>query len=220
MAKRPTTLAAIYKKILEQKLTERQIAWIRKMGGLQLAVFGNPLIQITDESISIGIISGTKYSSKRAYHTLEFSHGDISNPDCDPEVTIEKILSIADTFKTLMASATNTEQIRMMCCVNVPSGTAMSLVKQACQDRGFPNPLVESDSNMIKVWLGGIKNPIVAGKKKYQSYDFCIKDLHKDGTGAVFTYQLFTRTANIQPLGEVLDEAITKSIKNPSRPVN
>jgi len=216
----PKTFAGIYKRILEQKLSERQIAWVRKMGGLQLAIFGNPIVHVTDESISIELISGAAGSyNRRAYHKLEFSHGDVRNPNCDPEATIEKILSIADTFKALMMSATNTDQIARMGRINLPGNTAKSVTIRACRDRGFPKAVAICDGSAVKIWLDGIKNTIAAevsdeynkGDKIFKQWDFSMANFYKDGTGTILVGAGMSQGIifdGIKPLDEILDNII------------
>ncbi len=108
MARKVETIGDLVIRLLEEALTERSIAWVRKGGGLQIALLGNPEISSTDETISFSFIAGTSgfYGSKVFQH-LVFSHGDPSCPDVDVKVTIERVLKAIDALNALMACADN-----------------------------------------------------------------------------------------------------------------
>ena len=192
----PKTIVDIYKQILEQKLSERQIAWSRKDKGLQLALFGSPHIRITEEAISIGFSE----SNSTSYQYLEICHGELANPDCDPEATIEKILSIVDTINALMDEATNVEEVAKMRRVILPSSTVKSLVSKGLKARGvdigFTSATWRVDGYMIR-----------HDKDKSYKYKVHIDALFKDGTGQI--YSTHTDQPPI-PLDQALDTAARK----------
>jgi len=191
----PKTIVDIYKQILEQKLSERQIAWSRKDKGLQLALFGRPQIRITEEAISIGFSE----TNSTEYQYLEICHGELANPNCDPEATIEKILSIVDTINALMDEATNVEEIANMRRVILPSSTVRSLVSKGLKARGvdigFTSATWRVDGYMIR-------------HDKDKSYKVHIDALFKDGTGQIYSNP-YTDQPPI-PLDQALDVATKK----------
>ena len=151
MAKNPKTIGEMLKTLLEEKLAERKIAWIRKDGGLMLALFGNPVIQVSDTGIKFGLIGSTNgYHGNKDYVFLEYNHGDLTNPDCDPEGTIEKVLSVCDNFSNLMNQATNNKDINEMRLITVPASRAKAAIKKLVVAQ-FPTATVDCYNGIYQI---------------------------------------------------------------------
>lgn len=182
------SLQQMFKTILERKLSERRVAWNRKQNGLELALFGRPLIAFDNHgTISLGIICGTSgLHGSKDYDWLTFSIGDIEDPSTNPEESIEKVLVALDGIRSLMNMASNQDDVVEMQLIKLLTNSGKTAIRKWAKSKKIDID-VDSYHGHYRVHLKSPHNISISVPNIYKngSGDFIVHDQYYSHIGLI-----------------------------------
>lgn len=192
------SISDMFKRILESKLKDRKIAWSRKQGGLELALFGRPIILFENSGgISLGLISGTDSQGSRKYDYLHFAIGSLEDPNTNPEESIEKVLSALDGIRSLMDTASNTAQVEVMKLTKINPSSGKAYLKRWAKSKNLDNVNVRHNRGSYRLeWLP---------PSKQFPYLISINSIHKNGSGDLLIVDKHFDNGKWKPLDDFLE---------------